>query len=117
MTITRPIWMWYGRDTLEGRWTVGVVVMPGYGPRVMWDAVGLVPVAIITQAPNRPAFAGVRVTPPRIPFTLARYQQPTQQSANAGSRNVGGGGDGGGVSRARSPSPATRPTAPWPTWA
>ena len=33
MTIAHPIWIWYGRDALEGGWTVRVVVTPGFGPR------------------------------------------------------------------------------------
>ena len=39
-------------DAAEGGWKVGVVVMPGYGPRVVWGAVGLAPMAVATQVPH-----------------------------------------------------------------
>ena len=59
MTIARPIWLWYGRDAPEGGWTAGVVVVPGYGPRVMRGAVGLIPMAVARAAPRKPTRVAV----------------------------------------------------------
>ena len=67
---------------------MGTTVMPGYGPSVMWGAVGLVPMTVITRAPNRPAFADIRLSLPRIPCTLTRHQQPRRRQRPTAS--VGG---------------------------
>ena len=107
MTIARPIWLWYGRDAPEGGWTVGVAVMPRYGRRVMWVAVGLIPIAVARAAPHTPTLARRSATAPRIPLTLTWNTVPAQPPPPAPLRNDGGGDVD--APRTRSPSPAAHP--------